>query len=241
VLAIVALTIGRAFSDARVRMVVVPGLVGTALSFGPAMPGYGVLYRWVPLLHGVRGAARFGFLLLVAISVLAGYGMAALRDRWSHRRAWPWFVIGILFAIHAEAWRAPIVYRPFSGIPAIYRLLAGEAGAIVAEFPFYTPATIMRNAQYVLNSTAHWKPIVNGYSGFVPKSYAGYAAALGSFPDEPSRLMLRQLNVTHVVVHINAYEEDAGAMIDALQHTPWVELLATEGDIRLYKLIEPEA
>ena len=43
------------------------GAAGVALSFGPALPGYAALYHWLPLLQGVRGAARFGFLGLVAV------------------------------------------------------------------------------------------------------------------------------------------------------------------------------
>ena len=66
------------------------GVAGVALSFGPALPGYAALYRWLPLLQGVRGAARFGFLALVAVAVLAGFGVAALaRAVWRARRWWP--------------------------------------------------------------------------------------------------------------------------------------------------------
>ena len=65
----------------RVRMAAAIGAAGVALSFGPALPGYATLYRWLPLLQGVRGAARFGFLALIAVAVLAGFGVAALRAR----------------------------------------------------------------------------------------------------------------------------------------------------------------
>ena len=76
------------------------GAAGFALSFGPALPGYAPLYRWLPLLPGVvRGAARFGFLALVAVAVLAGFGVAALRARYG---------LGL-----ARADR----FRPFDGIP----------------------------------------------------------------------------------------------------------------------------
>ena len=80
-------------------------------------------------------------------------------------------------------------------------MLAGERRAIVAEFPFYHPRQVFGNAQYMLNSTSHWRPLVNGYSGFLPASYGAHYGELQGFPDERSLKALRDLFVTHVVVH----------------------------------------
>jgi len=222
--------------DARIRMAAAIGVAGLALSFGPSLPGYALLYRWLPLLQGVRGAARFGFLALVAVAVLAGFGVAALQARLGSRRWWPAMVALIVIAVHAEALRAPMTFRPFTGIPRIYQALKDPSVAAIAEFPFYTPATILRNAPYVLNATAHWKPMVNGYSGFVPRRYAGIADGLRDFPDDRSRAELRALGVTHVVVHVDAYGEQAPAMLAALGSAPWLTLVASEDRIRVYRV-----
>lgn len=235
-LSLVALFASAGWRDKRVRMAAAIGLAGAALSFGPAMPGYAALYAWLPLLQGVRGAARFGFLALVAVAVLAGFGVAALRASAGGRRWWPAAAVLLVLAVNAEALRAPLVFRPFTGIPRIYASLGGASVGAVVEFPLATPATIVRNATYVLNSTAHWKPLVNGYSGFVPRSYAGIAEALRGFPDDESRARLRSLGVTHVVVHTGAYGAQAPAMLTALGSAPWLILVASEGDIRVYRI-----
>ena len=104
-----------------------------------------MLYRWLPLLQGVRGAARFGFLALAAIAILAGFGLAALGQRYRTRRWWPALVAAALLVVHVEALRAPMRYRPFEGIPRIYATLAEARVTAVAEFPFYTPATVLGN------------------------------------------------------------------------------------------------
>ena len=49
------------------------GVVGFMLSFGAAVPGYDWLYDHVPLLQGIRAAARWGMLALMAIAILAGF------------------------------------------------------------------------------------------------------------------------------------------------------------------------
>ena len=235
-LALIGLLAAPGWRDPRIRMVAAIGVVGLALSFGPALPGYSALYRWVPLLQGVRGAARFGFLLLVAVAVLAGYGVAAIHARVGSGRRWPAMVALIFVAVNAEALRAPLTFRPFTGIPRIYQSLRDPSVAAVAEFPFYTPATILRNAPYVLNSTAYWKPLVNGYSGFVPRRYAGIADALRGFPDERSHAQLVALGVTHVVVHLDAFGERAAAMHAALSTSPWLTLVAFEDQVRIYRV-----
>ena len=235
-LAAAGLLVAPGWRDARVRMAAAIGVAGLALSFGPALPGYALLYRWVPLLQGVRGAARFGFLLLVAVAVLAGYGVAAIRARVGSRRWWPAMVAVIVVAVNGEALRAPMTFRPSAGIPRIYQTLKDPSVAAVAEFPFYTPVAILRNAPYVLNSTAHWKPIVNGYSGFVPRRYAEVADALRGFPDDRSHAQLLRLGVTHVVVHLDAFGERAAAVHAALSTSPWLTLVASDDRIRIYRI-----
>ena len=71
-LAGVAVATGAAWRDRRARMFLAITVAAVPLSFGPALPLYGLIYETVPLLQGVRGAARFGQLALVGLAALAG-------------------------------------------------------------------------------------------------------------------------------------------------------------------------
>src|SRR6185436_14367689 len=109
--------------------------------------------------------------------------------------------IVVIAAANLEALRAPFEYRRFEGIPRLYTLLSAEPRAVLAEVPFYRPQDVFENAEYVLNSTAHWRPLMNGYSGYVPASYVEYAKTFWYFPQTPAIEAMRRAGVTHVMVH----------------------------------------
>jgi hypothetical protein len=229
---------GEPLERGRMIMMVAMGLVGFVLSLGTNTPAYGWLYRLFPPLAAIRVAARFALLPLFACAVLAGFGAAKLRraglfGRWSTAAA-----IAMVVGVNAEAIRAPFEYRRFEGIPNVYSILAREPGrVIVVEQPFYPPEGIFENAEYVLNSTAHWRPLMNGYSGFIPQSYREYVRTFWFFPRDHAVDAMRRAGVTHVVVHPRRFGGDAAAVDEALATNPYFERLAIGRDgITLYRL-----
>ena len=222
----------------RILMLAAIGLAGFVLSLGTNTPIYGWLYNVFPPLSGVRVAARFAILFLFAVAVLAGMGASRLRrsgvfGRWATGAS-----LAILVAVNAEAIRAPIEYRRFEGIPNLYSILAREPGRVVlVEQPFYPPEGIFENAEYVLNSTAHWRPLMNGYSGFIPQSYREYVKTFWFFPRDHAIEAMRRAGVSHVIVHLKRFGADAADVEDALQKSPYFERIAVGSQgIALYRL-----
>ena len=90
-----------------------------------------------------------------------------------------------------ESLRAPFIYREFRRIPAIYQMLADERGpVVVAEQPLYPRWAIFENAEYELASTAYWRPLMNGYSGYTPDSYSTMRR-LWYFPEDGALAAMR--------------------------------------------------
>jgi hypothetical protein len=227
-LAAIALGSGRALIDRRARMCLAIGIAGVALSFGPKLPGYAALYEVMPLLRAVRATARFGYLAIFAVAALAGFGVAVLQ-RAVPARAWQ--TVGVLLVAIAaiEPTAAPLGLRRVADVPPIYSHLPANAGAVV-ELPFFNGRAAFLHAPYMLNSTAHWRPLVNGYSGFQPASFHRHVEALAGFPDRRSVRALLDLGVTHVFLH--------GDPIAAAQLTefPELSLVESSGTILLYRL-----
>ncbi len=245
-LAGVALASGTALRDARARMALAIGMLGVAFSFGPGLPGYGWLHQHIPLLGGLRNAARWGWLGLGAVAILAGFGVAQLERRWlqpatagatARRRSWLALccVLGLLAT--AEAIRTPVGFTPFTRIAPIYDLLPAEPGVVLAEFPFYAAQAFNHNAPYLLNNTRTFVPLVNGYSGFQSPRYLERGKALERFPGDEALAELKRLGVTHVTVHAEAFATRAGRdALAAVDRAPGLERVTEDEGIRLYKV-----
>ncbi|MBS1819256.1 MAG: hypothetical protein JSU08_15080 [Acidobacteria bacterium] len=199
-LAAVAVFSGTAFRDGRARMALVVGAMGVALSFGSKLPGYATLYSILPLLQGIRATARFGWLASLSVAMLAGFGFVAVRAR-VPRRWHPALTVAMVAVAALESLAAPLGLARFEGLAPIYARVPRTPGTVVIELPFLPPRSVQFNAHYMLNSTANWQPLVNGYSGLQPPSYYRNFDALEHFPDDRSVAHLRSLGVTHVFVH----------------------------------------
>ena len=213
----------------RAVAIVIIAIVGIVLSFGPTTPIYRLAFRIIVPLQGLRVPARFGYLFLLAVALFAGLATARLRR--------PALVGAIaLAAVNVEAWQGVVKTTPFYGVPRIYRMLEAEpAPILLVETPFWPADAVFGNAEYVLNATAHHVAIANGYSGFTPDTYRRRAQWFWFFPEPWAIATMRPEGVTHVMVHLEQFGVEAPGVLTALAQESRLELIATEGDHRLYR------
>jgi hypothetical protein len=111
---------------------------------------------------------------------------------------------------------------------------------VLVEVPFYPLRAVFENATYVVNSTAHWRPIMNGYSGHTPRRYQQYADAFARFPAAEAIQAMKAAGVTHVMVHPERLwvdREAAKAFMLRLSESEALEQLAIGAQgITLYRL-----
>lgn len=223
--------------DRRVRMCLVAGAGCAIVSMIPRTAIFPVLFRFIPLFRAVRVEAHLGQMVLLMIAVVSGFTVAGIERRWTNRRTWPFVAAALCVLVNIESLRSPLFYRPFDGVPEVYRVLAEHPQAVVVELPFYPPIAFFRNAGYMLNSTLHWRPILNGYSGFLPGSYGDNYKATQDFPDLTSLAALHARGVTHVVVHEREFTAVSGReRFDAIFRSTSLVPVAEEGDVRIFAL-----
>lgn len=179
-----------------------------AMSLGVNGPLYRWLYTHIWALGGLRAPSRMAAILLCALAILASFGAAWLERVGAAHGVRPGLLLAIVLAlIIVDGWSAPL---PLVAVPrdtpAVYRLVNGlDAGAIVElpvpqldRLPGFDP-------QYEFWSTTHWKPLVNGYSGYIPPAYVRTLARMKAFPDDSSIETLREAGARYIVVHESLY------------------------------------
>jgi hypothetical protein len=117
------------------------------------------------------------------MAVLAGLALAGRRR----------LALAALVLMLIESTNAPIRYARAAAPSDAARWLRGREGA-VAVLPLGE-----RDTEVMLDGVAHFRPLVNGDSGFMPRPYARAMELLeGPVGEEPLRL-LRAIGVTHIV------------------------------------------
>jgi hypothetical protein len=207
---------------------------------------YLLLYDHVPGFSGLRVPARLAMIVTLMLSVLAAYGVLPLIRRRFGTIAAAVLSIAFIFESHSRPFliNAVLPGRDFntpqarvfppSRAPEAYRALRTlSAYVVLLELPIGTPAYDLRAVYY---STAHWRPLINGYSGFFPPHYPALVAALTEpfRHNELSRRALEVCGATHVLVHEDAYRDDEGRRISAwLRTSGAVEVTRDAGDVLL--------
>lgn len=218
------------------------GLFAFWLSFGPDAGLYALLYEVVPVFSFLRAPVRFGVLVILSMSVLSSLAITWIQN--SHWRMAPVLTATFLVLGVAESYVGPLRLADAPPVEEAYRRLAVVPRAPVAEFPFYRGAVDRhRQTEYMLMSTYHWQPLVNGYSDHRPAGYSEDAQHLARFPTEPAWRVLRDRQVRWVVVHFDRYSAEVRQSLRSQlrKMTDRLRVVVDQEAVSLYEVIWPSA
>jgi hypothetical protein len=161
-------------------------------SFGPNAGLYSVLYNTVSVFSWLRVPARFGVVVVFGLSVLTGLTLTKLLSRVRHPT-----MLGAAIAIVAAGELAvQLDFRQVSPVAPVYRLLSTLPRGPVIEMPFYYRSVdFPQHVKYMLASTAHWMPLVNGYSDYTPVDFVTNIMTLAPFPSRDGFKLLESRRV----------------------------------------------
>ncbi len=191
------------------------GVLALWASFGPAAGLYAAMFRAVPLFTFLRAPSRFGLVTALALAMLAA---VAIRRLLANRRRAAAAALVLAALGLAELNVLPFPWERALPVPAGYAVLARMPVAPMAEFPFYGERVAFPlHAQYMVLSTAHWLPLVNGYSDHIPLDFRQAAFVLDSFPSVDAFHVLRTHRVRYIGLHWTMYGPRADEIRRRLQ------------------------
>jgi hypothetical protein len=206
-------------------------------SLGPDAGLYAWLHNAVPVFSWLRAPSRLGLVVVLALAVLSGFALAELLER-TRRIA---FVSTLLVLITmADLLVAPLVLFEAKPVASAYTSLRKWPNGPVVEFPFfYLRTDFPRHSEYMLNSTSHWRPLINGYSDFIPPDFRAMVIPLSSFPNPESFAILKQLRAQYVIFHLNLYDRRAVVEVKARieQYRDYLRPIRQEDPVWLFQIV----
>ena len=180
------------------------GALAVWASLGPNAGLYSVLYKLLPMFSLLRAPSRIAIVIVLCLAVPAAFVIRRLLDAVPARRRLAAGVLVVLAAIGDLSTRMP--WERAIQEPLGYDVLAKQPRGALAEFPFYAGATASHfHTQYMLFSTSHWMPMINGYSDHTPPNFRHNSAILETFPSQESFDVLRNHRVRYLGVHWDMY------------------------------------
>ena len=189
----------------------------------------GWLYDHVSMYQALRVPTRIGQLALMSAAVLAGFGVARVLGWIQARRpvALRRTFVAMCVVVGVEYLMFPLALSPVpTTAPAYAAWLRDQPPAPVAVFPVPRHHDDWRRftleSRYEFESTFHWRPLINGYSGFLPLSFYENNILLLDFPSDKAMARLKELGVGYAVVHQRYYfgEDEYRRVIDAANARP---------------------
>lgn len=159
---------------------------------------YQLLMRIFPGFSYMRVSARMTVIFMCALSVLAGFGVKSLLCRFGTGRGKILFIVALGAIILAEGASLPLTISEVPDPSPVYSQLP-EGDVVLLELP----ASKALDPLYMCYSTAHWKKLVNGASGFQPGYYEGLMEELNKFPTAAGINFVRLLKVDFIILHGN--------------------------------------
>jgi hypothetical protein len=209
-------------------------------SLGPAAGLYSVFYKLIPVFSFLRAPGRTGLVVMLCLAVLAAFGVRALSQK-ARGRGPVAITLAAAGLVFADLLQIPFDWRAASPINSLYNRLAELPRGAVAEFPFYDQRPDYHiHTIYMLNSTAHWQPLVNGYSDHIPQDFRRLAVRLASFPSRDAFDALQERRVRYITVHLDRYGHRAIADIERRLEAfaENLRLIAGDARMRIYEVVE---
>ncbi len=162
------------------------------------MPSF-FMYKILPMF---RAYCRFGIVVMLAVAVLAGFGLKFILERFKSRKTKAFVTALFCGLVLFEFWNwPPYKVIDLSKVPAVYYWIKEQPKDIViADYPLDADSP---NELYKFFQTVHEKKIINGT---IPGTHANKVAQeIRRLSQPKTASILKWMGVKYVVVHKDDY------------------------------------
>ena len=186
------------------------------LSFGLNGVLYRAMVEHLSALQGFRSLSRFAVVASCALAILAAVGVARLEAAIGSSAGRRAVMIGLTALLLIDYSNTAMGLTPADpvGPPDVYKVIRGATPGVILELPMpdldHLPGW---DPYYQAWSLWHWRPLINGYSGYYPRDYLMTAMRMKVFPEDGTIDRLRAHKVRYVIVHRAFYDQERYAAL----------------------------
>jgi hypothetical protein len=105
--------------------------------------------------------------------------------------------------------------------------------------PVYSAQFGFLRSNYMLASTTHWMPLIDGYSDYIPKDFNDELPVLGDFPSREALAQLQPIRARYAVFHVDRYGSAALARLHSqlTDAAPFLRKQYADDHIWLYEIV----
>ena len=231
---------------------------GLVIAAGPSLDLWGLeiplplrLFAGTPL-AALRAFPRFLVLASLGLCALAAAGAAELVravQTMTGRRSAATLAATLLLVVVTLPGAWALRASPLSEIDLakhadVDRILAASTGAVLEIPGPMRSQYLMRSllqADYMLRSTNHWRPLVNGHTGYTPWWFAALFDELPYLPERASLEAVAELtDIEWIVVHHELVDDKEWASWHAAaESVPWLRVIVADDAVLLLRLERP--
>ena len=208
-------------------------IAGRALCPGPFL----LLHEFVPGYSTLRVPGRYGMFVMVALCVLAGYGITALLRlplRWRTALLTLACVLMGAESLHVPIRLARVPLK--QELSPVYDWLRRQPqDAALVEVPLDLAAN---DYDYVYRSIYHWRRLVNGVSGYYPpENVAKYLLLRRGLASDECPRLLAELGVDYAIIHADRMPVPVHKLVLA----PGFQFVRRFGDAHVFRVTSAHA
>lgn len=216
------------------------GLFFVLLSFGPFLHLsdmvtripllYWFVFNLLPPIRFIRVTGRFATVVFLFLGILAGFGFARILSKFKSRKWAVAFtgIVSLLILTEYYPYHNFFSYEDVAKTPQVYNKVKTDSTVkAILELPIDVGP--FETTKYIYYAGIHFKPIVNGYSGFEPKDYNFNKHLFEDHLNDIGLIKLKEMGVTHVIVN---------PTYTGKVENPDLELVMDEEGYKLYKINE---
>jgi hypothetical protein len=163
------------------------------------LPYYFVFKLFSPI-QFLRTVSRYATVVFLMISILASFGLFSLLKHFSNQslRLLVYTLLIIISAVEFMPIERFNRFSDMSNVPSVYQRIKKDA-AVKALIELPIDVDPFTTTKYLYYAGIHFKPIVNGYSGYEPPTYASFKNTFAAPITEFSSFLMSSIGVTHVL------------------------------------------